>query len=103
MTAYNGTSKAMMDRHYRDTIDDEETIAEFWNLTPAKLRAQPQVDLEIKPRVDWPDRAKLKKLVWEKPLVHAAREIGVSDVALRKRCIKLGIALPKQGHWIARG
>ncbi|MCB1132432.1 MAG: hypothetical protein KDN05_14995 [Verrucomicrobiae bacterium] len=105
LTAYNnGTSKAMMDRHYRDTIDDEETIAEFWNLTPAKLRAQPpKVDLEIKPRVDWPDRAKLKKLVWEKPLVHAAREIGVSDVALRKRCIKLGIALPKQGHWIARG
>ena len=41
-----------------------------------------------------------KKLVWQKPLIHAAREIGVSDVALRKRCLKLGINLPRQGHWL---
>jgi hypothetical protein len=100
-TAFNnGTSIQMMNRHYRDIIDDEKIIAEFWSLTPAKLRANPpQVELEIKRRVIWPDKAALKKLVWQKPLVHAAKEIGVSDVALRKHCVKLGIELPGQGHW----
>lgn len=102
LTAYNcGTSIQMMNRHYRDTIDDEKTIGEFWSLTPAKLRAKaPKVDLEIKRRVNWPDKAALRKLVWQKPLIHAAKDIGVSDVALRKHCVKLGIELPRQGHWI---
>lgn len=102
LTAFNnGTSKQMMDSHYLGTIDDDETIAEFWNLTPAKLRAKPpEVDLEIKRRVDWPLKAKLKKLVWQKPLIHAAKDIGVSDVALKKHCVKLGIELPRQGHWV---
>ena len=100
-TAFNnGTSIQMMNRHYRDIIDDQKTIDEFWSLTPAKLRAQPpQVELEIKHRVNWPDKAALKKLAWKKPLVHTAKEIGVSDVALRKRCVKLGIELPEQGYW----
>jgi hypothetical protein len=102
LTAYNcGTSIQMMNRHYRDSIDDDKTIAEFWSLTPAKLRAKPpEVTLEIKRRVDWPNKKTLTKLVWQKPLIHAAKEIGVSDVALRKHCVKLGIVLPRQGHWI---
>ena len=102
LTAYNcGTSIQMMNRHYRDTIDDEKTIDEFWSLTPAKLRSKPpEVDLEIKRRVNWPDKAALKKLVWEKPLMHAARDVGVSDVALRKQCLKLGIQLPAAGYWL---
>jgi hypothetical protein len=57
------------------------------------------VDLEIKRRVNWPDKKLLAKLVWQKPLIHAAKDIGVSDVALRKHCLKLGIELPRQGHW----
>ena len=44
-------------------------------------------------------KAALKKLVWEKPLRHAAADIGVSDVAQKKRCVKLGIRLPPRGHW----
>lgn len=104
LTAYNcGTSIQMMNRHYRDIIDDDKTIAEFWSLTPAKLRAKPpKVELEIKRRVNWPDKAALKKLVWQKPLIHTTAEIGVSDVALKKHCVKLGIELPRQGHWLRR-
>ena len=104
LTAYNcGTSIQMMNRHYRDSIDDEKTVAEFWNLTPAKLLAKPpKVELEIKRRVDWPEKKALAKLVWQKPLIHAARDIGVSDVALKKHCVKLGIELPKPGHWVRR-
>lgn len=32
-------------------------------------------------------------------VIHAAKEIGVSDVALRKHCVKLGIEMPTPGHW----
>ncbi len=102
LTAYNcGTSIQMMNQHYRDTIDDDKLIHTFWNLTPTELLAKPpKVELTVKRRVDWPDTKALKKLVWQKPLIHAAKDIGVSDVALRKNCVKLGIELPPRGHWI---
>lgn len=105
LTAFNnGTSKAMMDRHYRELIGDDEVIAEFWDLTPAKLaRCKAVVKLSVPKRGTWPDAKKLKALVWSRPLVHAAKDIGVSDVALRKRCVKLGIDLPPRGHWLKRG
>ena len=45
-------------------------------------------------RVEWPGKPVLEKLVWQKPLIHAAAEIGVSDVALKKHRLKLGIELP---------
>jgi integrase len=101
LTAYNcGTSIQMMNQHYRHTIDEENAISEFWNLTPAKLMEnKPEVALPKKPAIDWPEKAKLKKLVWAKPLIHAAKDIGVSDVALKKRCVKLDIQLPPRGHW----
>jgi integrase len=101
LTAYNcGTSIQMMNRHYRDNIDDEKTIDEFWALTPQKLMAKkPEIELPGKPRNAWPDKKALARLVWEKPLIHAAKDLGVSDVALRKHCVKAGIELPKQGHW----
>ena len=104
LTAYNcGTSIQMMNQHYRNTIDDEKTIIGFWDLTPTKLMAKkPKVDLPNKPKVSWPEKKALLKLVWEKPLIHAAAEIGVSDVALKKHCIKLGLTLPPRGHWIRK-
>lgn len=102
LTAYNcGTSIEMMNRHYRDTIDDDETIAAFWALTPEKLKVPDKaVELPSKTRIAWPDKASLKKLVWNKPMIHAAKDLGVSDVALRKQCLKLGIELPPRGHWL---
>lgn len=103
-TAFNnGTSIQMMNRHYRHTIDDDQTVSEFWNLTPERLRTDPpKVAFEIKSRVDWPAPQSLKKLVWQKPLIHAAKDIGVSDVALKKHCVKLGIELPRPGYWLSR-
>ena len=101
LTAYNcGTSIQMMNQHYRHTIDEENAISEFWNLTPANLMAnKPDIKLPGTPNIDWPTKAKLEKLVWAKPLIHAAKNIGVSNVALKKHCVKLGIKLPRQGHW----
>lgn len=104
LTAYNcGTSIQMMNRHYRDVIDDDGIIAKFWSLTPEKLFANPpEVKIAINHQVDWPDQDELARLVWEKPLSHAAAELRVSDVALRKKCLKLGIKLPNRGYWLGK-
>jgi integrase len=101
-TAFNcGTSVQMMNRHYRNTIEEEKTVTEFWDLTPEKLLAKkPKITLPEKKAVAWPEKSALAKLVWQKPLIHAAADIGVSDVALKKHCLKLGIELPAQGYWL---
>jgi integrase len=103
LTAFNcGTSKAMMDRNYRNSIDDPAVIRRFWDLSPNRLRKQrmDEVKLPSTQKVDWPDAASLKKLVWKLPMSRAAESVGVSDVALRKKCLSLGITLPPRGHWI---
>ena len=44
-------------------------------------------------------RVELFELVWAKPMTHLAKELGLSDVGLRKICVKFGIQLPLRGHW----
>lgn len=44
-------------------------------------------------------RVDLYKMVWERPVLIIAKEIGVSDVAVAKACRKAGIPLPSRGHW----
>lgn len=46
------------------------------------------------------EREKLYKEVWEEPMTSLAKKYGVSDVALRKHCLKMDIPLPKAGHWV---
>ncbi len=41
----------------------------------------------------------LFEMVWERPALIIAKEIGVSDVGLSKACRKAGITLPTRGHW----
>lgn len=103
-TAFNnGTSIEMMNRHYREIIDDDDTVRKFWNLTPAEiLSAKPEVEIPNRHRFDWPSKGRLKKLVWQKPLIHAAKDLEVSDVALRNHCKKVGVELPPRGHWIKK-
>ena len=105
LTAYNcGTSPKMMDLHYRNFIDDPKLIQKFWNLTPASiLSAKPEVKLPGKSEIVWPPKVALEKLIWQKPMIHAAKEIGVSDVALKKHCVNAGVNLPPRGHWVRRG
>lgn len=104
MTAFHcGTSVEMMNRHYRDIVDDAKTISEFWSLTPKALQMNPpDIQIASNSRVNWPDKQKLTALVWSMPLIHAAKEIGVSNVALKKHCTKLMIELPPHGHWLTR-
>ena len=104
LTAFHcGTSIQMMNLHYRHSIDDEDAVTKFWNLTPAMIAThQPAIGLPAARRIQWPTQAALRQIVWEKPLVHAAAAIGVSDVALKKHCVKAGIDLPPAGYWIRR-
>ena len=44
-------------------------------------------------------RVELFDLVWSKPMTHLAKELGLSDVGLRKICVKFRIPLPPRGHW----
>lgn len=44
-------------------------------------------------------RSQLYDLVWSKPVTEVAKELGISDVALAKRCRNLNIPLPPRGYW----
>lgn len=44
-------------------------------------------------------RQELFEMVWQTPMIHLAKQLNVSDVGLRKICIKHGIPLPERGHW----
>lgn len=44
-------------------------------------------------------KADLEALVWEKPTTQVAKIFGVSDVAVAKRCKKLGVKKPPRGYW----
>lgn len=44
-------------------------------------------------------RLELYELVWKDPMTHVAKRFGVSDVALRKTCVKHNIPTPPLGYW----
>jgi predicted RNA-binding Zn-ribbon protein involved in translation (DUF1610 family) len=44
----------------------------------------------------------LKNLVWSMPLMNAAKQFDISDVALKKECKIRGIQTPPRGHWIRK-
>jgi hypothetical protein len=44
-------------------------------------------------------RTELHDLVWSEPLLTLSKRYNISDVGLRKICIRLNIPLPKNGHW----
>lgn len=44
-------------------------------------------------------RADLYEQIWTQPVVTIAKEYGLSDVGLRKKCKKYKIPLPPHGYW----
>lgn len=44
-------------------------------------------------------RQELYELVWSKPVTEVAKEIGLSDVAVAKRCRQVQVPLPPRGYW----
>lgn len=44
-------------------------------------------------------REELYELVWATPVVKLAKTLGVSDVAIAKRCRREGVPVPPRGYW----
>lgn len=44
-------------------------------------------------------KEELEKLVWEMPTTDIAKQLGVSDKAVEKRCKLWGIEKPPRGYW----
>jgi len=91
----------MVDRHYRQVIEKDKDVQEFWALTPAKvqtLKLEVKLPKEAQSR-EWPTKRKLASLIKQRPVSQVAKEFGVSDVAVRKHCRKLGLDLPERGYW----
>lgn len=44
-------------------------------------------------------REQLYDLVWSEPMLTLSKKYNISDVGLRKNCIKLNIPLPQSGYW----
>jgi hypothetical protein len=44
-------------------------------------------------------RQELYDLVWSKPMRDAAAAIPMSDVGLKKACVRLNVPVPAQGYW----
>lgn len=47
----------------------------------------------------WPSNSDLKILLWGKPAVKVAEDLGVSSVAIKKWCKRRGIETPSRGYW----
>lgn len=45
------------------------------------------------------EREPLYAEVWKEPVSIVAKRYGISDVALRKICLKLGVPVPPLGYW----
>lgn len=50
-------------------------------------------------RIVWPSKEELEVLVWLKPRSTLAKELGVSDKAIARRCSKFNISQPPRGYW----
>jgi hypothetical protein len=50
-------------------------------------------------KIKWPSKEELSLLLWQKPTSILAKELGVSDSAIGKRCRLLHISKPKRGYW----
>ena len=44
-------------------------------------------------------RQQLYNMIWERAVSKVAPELGISDVALRKHCVKHAIPLPDATYW----
>lgn len=50
-------------------------------------------------KIGWPSVEDMTIMVWEKPITHLSKDLGVSDVAINKFCKKHNITKPPIGFW----
>lgn len=48
-------------------------------------------------------REQLHAMVWREPMTAVAARFGITDVALRKKCVRHSVPVPPRGFWQQRG
>lgn len=76
-----------------------ERVDNSKNRSRPALYCSPGCSDFAKTKITWPSDARLSEMVWEKSCVVLAKELGVSDKAISKRCVLLGIPTPPRGYW----
>lgn len=66
---------------------------------PKKEKTRKTLGVPQKKKGNWPTVQEMEKLVWEKPSTLLAKQIGVSDAAVKKFCKKWRIQKPPRGYW----
>jgi hypothetical protein len=67
---------------------------------PDLVSTEPRIQLRISEKLTTRyDRNELYEQAWKVPMRVLAKEYGISDVALAKRCRKLSIPVPGRGYW----
>lgn len=77
-------------------------ISEKYNCSPKYIERK-RKELGVKfilQKINWPSKEKLLELVWSKPLIYLAKDLGITDNAIKKHCKKNGIATPPSGYWL---
>lgn len=82
------------------TSDAEKRPYTFFTQTPKTFTNLIGSNNPPPEKIDWPNNEELKILIWSMPIRDVAKQLGVSDVAIIKRCKKLNIERPKQGFWL---
>jgi 5-methylcytosine-specific restriction endonuclease McrA len=54
---------------------------------------------KVKTKILWPSKEELKILLWRKPIIQIAKELGVSNTAVCNHSKKLGLSKPPIGYW----
>ena len=52
-----------------------------------------------KPKISWPNKEDLRRMVWELPVASVASRLGVSGSMVKKKCRALGVDTPPRGYW----
>ena len=50
-------------------------------------------------KITWPSDDKLKELVWREPVIKIAKQLNISDKAVKKHCRSRMIETPGPGYW----
>lgn len=57
---------------------------------------------KISSKIEWPSKNYFEKILWEKPVIEIAKELGVSDVAVCKKIKTMGLSKPENGYWLKK-
>ena len=84
---------------YEDFLDftEEAEKRTCWSMGYTPIVSRIREDISYK--IVWPSDEELGKMIWERPASVVAKELGVSDSAVVKRCNTRAISKPPRGYW----